>query len=280
LFTQFSAKNSTSEPLGVTFQTFGSQIGFEVPSFLFQTVTDRSVEIENNVLVIEKTDVLQDDSIALKFSDGPKIEGSPENTEFNFSLNTFGAGTDAVTISDAGGGSDRITFGDLDGVLVKISELDTDFVEINIFDNDGGTFSTDTAGLNVTNKLHVSRDVELLQGSLSDLNSGFTLNNALVNKTGTTETAYILAGSKGADSIEVEDTNAFGALLFGLDGDDEFFLKGASTDHEIRGGEGTDLVDYKKMDTFNGMADFVRLDFKSGVISATHADGSDTFNGI
>jgi hypothetical protein len=281
LFTQFSAKNSTSEPLGGTFQTFGSQIGFEVPSFLLQTAPEIRFEPENNVLVIEENKVLQDDNITLKFSGGPKIEGSPENTEFIFSLNTFGTGTDTVTISDVGGGSDRITFGDLDGVLVKISDLSTDFVEIDIIDNDGGTFSTETPLPNVTNKLHVSRDVELLQGSLSDLNSGFTLNNALVNiTTGKIETAYILAGSTGVDSITLEDTNAFGALLFGLSGDDEFILSGASTDHVIRGGEGTDTVDYNKMLTFNGMAEFVRFDFKSGVISATHTGSSDTFDGI
>lgn len=234
---------------------------------------------QNNIISTANDDVVFTETITLTDAGGP-FEGTSGNTEFIFDQNTYGSGSAPVVVTDLGGGSDRVTFENLDGVAIRMGELssDTNFIQVDIF-NSGGSVSANTLSAGGgAHELHLSRDIEDLQGSLSGLNSGVIIKNAL--ETSGSETAFILAGTSSDDTLNLNVTDAVGALIFGRGGNDTINLTGASTDHLMFGGAGTDTVDYSNMITFNGMAQIVLLDFNSGAISVTHTDSKDTFSGI
>ncbi len=302
---------------------------FEAPSFDGPvTFVDNGDDQQDNIVdVAEDTTVFADEFVATSGPDADTFVGGAGNTEFVYSqsedgelivnaldgsggaFNSTGVFTDLIT--DTGGASDRITFEDLDGVGLKMSNVDSSFVEISIFYTGGSASASSLTGTAITT-IHVSRDVEDLQGSvtnLASLDEGIIVKGAL-DVTGD-ETAFILAGSSGSDTLSVDDANAVGALLFGKGGDDT--LTGSEAKDDIMfGGDDNDTLDGKGgensldggagVDSFNvtsnsgsnsisGGADSdtvfyssiggsVNFDFTATVSQAVHGSGRDSYDSV
>lgn len=265
-------------------------ITFTVPVTASVVTTPPTEDAPDPVIVVtEDTTVFTEEFVATSGADS--FSGTAGNSEFVYSQSENGAVVVTATdgnggafhdgggpftdlIQDSGGTNDRITFEDLDGVGIKMGNLDSSFVEIDIFNTGGSTSAASLVSGEIT-KIHVSRDVEDLQGSvtnLANLDEGIVVKNAL--DVTNNETAYILAGSSGNDTLTIDDTNAVGALIFGKDGDDIIQLSSATTDHIMFGGTGTDQVDY------TGIAGSVTVGFNTGTISVAHGESSDSFDSI
>ena len=155
-------------------------------------------------------------------------------------------GTNIDTITDLGGANDRITFESLDDVTIRMTQdSNASFIHFHVYDSAIATIGAISSS-NLHNTINVSRDVEDLQASstdLSDLGSGGVVLFGGLDLVAS-ETAYIVAGSdSGADSIDLSgDANAIGSIIFGKGGNDTL-LKGTVDDDLIFGGAGNDVLD-------------------------------------
>lgn len=212
------------------------------------------VEPPPDIIIADPDPIFDDEFVATSASD--TLTGGSGNTEYIYSQSEDGAGNIVATsgggafagnsadfITDAGGGSDRITFEDLDGVGLIMTNLDSSFVTIRIYlDDDGSLASSALTGETLLTTIHISRLVEDLQASDSDLLSlgdGILVKDALDVDAG--ESAFALAGTAGIDNIAIdEDDGVVGAVLFGKGGADT--LTGGREDDVIFGGADNDTI--------------------------------------
>jgi len=268
-------------------RTFGSEttleftefepLFFDVPDLFDPNLSFETFDDEPDNIIDLSSDDTVFTEVLVATSGADILAGGTGNTEFVYSQNENGgfSGGNTDTITDAGGGSDRITFEDLDDVALRMANNDANSVKIDIFLNSGtASTSTLTSGAGDT-RIVVTRDVEDLQGSVTDLASfdqGIIVKGAL--DVTNDESAFILVGSSGADTLTQNSTDAVGALLFGKGGDDTIQLSSATSDHILFGGDGTDTV------TYSGIFGSVLFDFFNAGISVTHSDSSDSYDSI
>ena len=152
--------------------------------------------------------------------------------------------TNIDEITDLGGTNDRITFESLDNVTIRMAEdTDTNFIHFHVYS--GALANTSTiSSANPSNTINVSKAVEDLQASSSDLadvNSGGVVLFGALDLVGS-ETAYIVAAASGGSTVDLsDDANAIGSIMFGKGGADT--LKGTVDDDLIFGGAGNDILD-------------------------------------